>query len=72
MVMALAAWQWRWQGGERDDGGGEGGGRGGGGREEGGAAAARWLIYSAGVAVEGNHPLVKLQNTLTKTYYFRF
>ncbi len=46
-AMALAARQWRRQGGERDDGGGEGG-IGGGGREEGGAAAARWLIYCCG------------------------
>jgi hypothetical protein len=45
----------------------KGGGRGSGGREEGGAAAARWLIYSAVVAAEGNCPLAKLQKTLTKT-----
>jgi hypothetical protein len=45
----------------------ERGGHGGGGRKEGGAAAARWLIYCAVVAAEGNRPLSKLQNTLTKT-----
>jgi hypothetical protein len=45
----------------------ERGGRDGSGREEGGVAAARWLIYSAVVAAEGNRSLAKLQNTLTKT-----
>ncbi len=65
--MALAARQWRWQGGERDNSGGEGGGVAVAAGRRGRAAAARWLIYSAVVAAEGNRPLEKLQNTLTKT-----